>query len=160
MSHESCSWQLNLKFGMHLLNLYANDAKEFGTMLDELTELAPKIQSASKTFEPQASFGIGDVRAAPPPVVTQAAPAAAPVQGSVPVADEIGPLPVQKVEEQAGVGKNGKPYTRYKITIGNVTASTFDTLLGTAAKNLMGKPAYFSAVKGNYGYDLKSLRSA
>jgi hypothetical protein len=178
MSEESVEtgwiWQISPKIGSTLINRRCYTTIDFEAALEEMKRLAPAIREALAAFEPAPTPGasfpvsappqypVADVRATPP-----AAPA--PAQGQ-----EVGPLTVEKVEAIDGIGKDkldpvtgavvkkGRPYTRHVAHFsGGLKASTFDVLVATAARGLIGKLAFVHVTPSSFGgYDLDSVRSA
>jgi phage recombination protein Bet len=52
---------------------------------------------------------------------------------------------VEGVSRKDGTNKNGKPYTRYGVTINGVIYGTFDDKIGDRAQDLTGQPVVFTA---------------
>jgi hypothetical protein len=170
-------WQISPKIGSTLINRRCYTTIDFEAALEEMKRLAPAIREAVAALEPAPTPGasfpvtapqypVADVRATPP---ASPAPAPAPAQGQ-----EVGPLTVEKVEAIDGIGKDkldpvtgavvkkGRPYTRHVAHFsGGLKASTFDVLVATAARGLIGKLAFIHVTPSSFGgYDLHSVRSA
>lgn len=154
---DNCKFQGNIKYGNGaLLNYYANDIAEFMAATRDLISNAPEIMAAEAAFRPS-----GPPQTAPMAERTTPLPHTRTAQqsdASPPPAEMKGI--VEKVDIQSGVGKTGKPYTKFVVFVGGAKTGTFDGLLGKVAQTLVGKEAFFVAEKGAYGYDLKNIRPA
>ena len=163
---EGWKWQLSLKLGQHMLNVRADTFEEFRTSLGQMTDSPEMIVAAlgSIEFEPPAPVYAAPAQPFQPPLA-QTAPSASsgPQKGQ-----EVGPITVTSIEEKQGISgpqskTPGRPFTKYEVTFGNgaLKASTFDTLVSGAAKNLIGKSVYARVeTKGKWGNDLLNVRPA
>lgn len=173
------SWQMSWKVGPHMLNHRTTEFEELLQGMQKVSDNASEIAAHANAFEAlkppvtAVTLPLGTTNA---PAAT--APAPAPVRPAQPnvaqnqTAAEHGPLVILKVDQQDGmtqevrdpatgdVIKPSRPYSRFTVATASFKAATFDSLMGDAAKRLLGKQAYLTVKKGRYGYDLEGIRSA
>lgn len=175
MKDEGWKVQISWKIGSPpMINVRGETWDETKGIIEEMRDDMDVLRGAIELFDDGngKEYPIADVRAVPPSVA-QPAPAPRPVASvKSDVGVEIGPILIGKIEEQSGVGKPkidpatgiekpGRAYTRYVVTFGSgVRASTFDSLISEAAKQLLGQPCYARIAKTKFGNDLLNIRSA
>lgn len=145
--------QYSWKIGQDMLNLRADALEEFETRLDKIIEMAPKILSAAKTFQPQANFPIGDARATPPPAPTPtpAAPSAPPAADS----PETVTMVRSVTPRQGRVKPDGKPgQVFFELAFADGSkATTFNTDVFTMAQTALAQNRQVAVVfrrKGDF----------
>ena len=157
MSNDDWIFQLSVKFGAtgNLVNVRGKTIADFMEACRDLTSNAPEVLAAATSLAPHEP---PNATSAPSPISapSPAPVAVAPPQNAGETHSIVGTL--EKCDVSNGVGKNGKPYTRYVAVISGTKASTFDSLYGSVLQQSVGQKVSAEIEATKFGYNLHSVR--